>query len=85
MARPITMSEWGQIIANAWLDPAFAQKLSTDPAEAARSFLKLAPGTEILVFEIPPQPADFSNQQIEEIRNGKVDGFRLPGSVFFSC
>jgi hypothetical protein len=85
MARPITMSEWGRIIANAWIDSAFAQELSTDPAEAARSFLKLDAETEILVFEIPPKPADLSNQQIEEIRNGRVDSFHLPGSVFFSC
>jgi hypothetical protein len=82
MARQITHSEWGRIIAHAWMEPTFAHELSTDPARAARTFLGLDPKTEVNVFQIPPKPGDLSQSQIEDIRSGKtVSAFMAP----YSC
>jgi len=82
MARQITASEWGRLIAHAWIDPTFAHELSTDPAKAARSFLELDPNTEVHVFEVPARPADLSHPQLEDIRSGKTAGaFLAP----YSC
>jgi hypothetical protein len=72
MTRKITQSEWGRIIANAWIDPNFAHQLATDPGKAARSFLGLDPNTEVGVFEVPPKPADLSAGQLQDIRSGKM-------------
>ena len=82
MARQITTGEWGRIVANAWIDPTFAKQLSADPANAAKSFLGLAPNTDVSVFEIPPKPADLSHAQLEDIRSGKTVSAFLPA---FSC
>ncbi len=77
MAREVTQSEWGRIIAHAWIDTTFAHELSTDPAKAARSFLKLDPNAEVHVFDIPAKPADLSHGQIEDIRSGKAVGLMV--------
>jgi hypothetical protein len=82
MARQITASEWGRIIAHAWIDPTFGHALSTDPAKAAKSFLGLDPDTEVHVFEVPAKPADLSQPQLEDIRNGKTAG---PYVAPYSC
>lgn len=82
MARQITASEWGRIIAHAWIDPTFEQALSTDPAKAAKSFLQLDPNSEVHVFEVPAKPADLSQPQLEDIRSGKTVG---PYMAPYSC
>jgi hypothetical protein len=82
MARQITAGEWGRIIAHAWLDPNFANALSTDPAKAAKSFLQLDPSTEVNVFQVPAKPADLSQPQLEDIRNGKTAS---PYAAPYSC
>jgi hypothetical protein len=82
MARQITAQEWGRIIANAWIDPTFSRELSTEPAKAIRSFLGLDPKTEVQVFEPPARPADLSQPQIEDIRNGKATS---PFQPLFCC
>jgi hypothetical protein len=82
MSRQVTQSEWGRIVAHAWLDPAFAQKLSTDPAAAVKGFLGLDPGSEVHVLEVPPKPADLSHPQLEDIRSGKSAGVLIAP---FSC
>jgi hypothetical protein len=83
MARDVTTAEWGRIIANAWLDPAFAHALTTDPAKAAKSFLGLTAHEELNLFEVPAKPADLSKPQLEEIRDGKAKGvIAIPA---FSC
>ena len=74
MARNITTAEWGQVVANAWLDPAFAQALTTDPAKAVKSFLKLPPHEEVHLLDLPAKPADLSAPQLEDIRDGKARG-----------
>lgn len=81
MAHRITPGEWGRILANAWIDPAFADKLSTDPASAAKSFLGLDPATEVR-FELPAKPADLSMSQLDDIRSGKTVSAYLP---MYSC
>ena len=81
MAHQITASEWGRIVAHAWIDPGFAQELSADPAKAARSFLKLDPNSDVR-FQLPAKPADLSHPQIEDIRSGKTANSSLPP---FSC
>jgi len=83
VARKITHSEWGRIVAHAWLDPKFAHELSTDPAKAAKGFLGLDANTELHVFEVPPKPADLSQPQLEEIRSGKAMG--LVAVAPYSC
>jgi len=82
MTRAVTTSEWGRIVANAWLDPSFAHQLSTDPSKAVKSFLSLDPKTEVLMFEIPPKPADLIDSQLEDIRSGRSEGTIIP---YFSC
>jgi hypothetical protein len=78
----LTPVEWGKIVANAWIDPNFGDKLTTEPAEAIRSFLKLDADAEVQIWEIPPKPADLSRQQIEDIRDGKAASAIVP---MFSC
>ncbi len=82
MAREITPKEWGRIIANAWIDPAFSAELSTNPAKAVRSFLGLDAGTEVHVVEVPARPADLTQPQLEDIRSGKAPSPYRPN---FSC
>jgi hypothetical protein len=74
MARKVTQGEWGRIIANAWLDPAFAQKLSTDPAAAVKDFLGLDAKSDLQVFEVPPKPADLTHAQLQDVKAGKAPG-----------
>ena len=81
MARHITPNEWGRMIANAWIDPAYAEELSADPVKAARRFLKLDPHSDVR-FEIPAKPADLSLPQLEDIRSGKTVNASL---ARFSC
>jgi hypothetical protein len=82
MARQITASEWGRIIAHAWIDPTFADELSTDPAKAAKSFLGLDVNAQVRVFEVPAKPADLSQPQLEDIRSGNTPG---PFVAAYSC
>jgi hypothetical protein len=82
-ARPITQSEWGRIIAHAWLDPKFADQLSKEPAMAVRNFLKLDADAVVHVFEVPPMPGDLTKAQLSDISSGKAD--RLIMHPFFSC
>jgi len=82
MARHVTPSEWGRIIAHAWIDSSFAHDLSTDPAKAVTSFLGIDPKTPIRVLEIPAKPADLSHAQLEDIRSGKTASAFLP---MYSC
>ena len=83
MSRQVTHSEWGRIVAHAWLDPAFAQKLSTDPAAAVKGFLGVDPSSEVHVLDVPPKPADLTQPQLEDIRDGKARGtIAIP---LFSC
>jgi hypothetical protein len=77
MAHRITPSEWGRIIANSWIDPAFADQLATDPALAAKKFLGLDPGSEVR-FELPSKPTDLSQAQLEDIRSGKTVSAFMP-------
>jgi hypothetical protein len=74
--------EWGKIVANAWIDPNFADQLTTEPAAAIRGFLNLDPSAEVQIWEIPPKPADLSRQQIEDIRDGRAASAIVP---MFSC
>jgi hypothetical protein len=82
MSRQVTQSEWGRIVAHAWLDPAFAQKLSTDPAAAVKGFLGVDPSSEVHVLDVPPRPADLTQPQLEDIRSGKSAGVLIAP---FSC
>jgi hypothetical protein len=82
MARKVTHSEWGRIIANAWIDPTFAHELSLDPGKAVKGFLGLDAKTEVSIFEVPAKPADLSQPQLEDIRSGKTATAFLPP---YSC
>ena len=82
MARELTTAEWGRIVANAWLDPVFAQELTIDPAKAAKKFLGLPAHEDVRLLDIPPKPADLTQPQLEDIRSGKSAGVLIAP---FSC
>ena len=82
MTHVLTRGEWGRIIANAWLDPTFAQELSKDPAKAAKNFLGLDPKSEVTVFEIPAKPGDLVDLQLEDVRSGRTTTMVIP---YFCC
>jgi hypothetical protein len=83
MARELTTAEWGRIIANAWLDPVFAQELTIDPGKAAKKFLGLPDHEDVRLLDIPPKPSDLTQPQLEDIRDGKARGtIAIP---LFSC
>lgn len=85
MSRVVTHGEWGRIVAHAWLDPAFAKELSTDPSKAVKSYLGLDPNSEIGVFEIPPRPGDIGDAQLEDVRSGRANLAATPAQPFCCC
>ncbi len=68
--KSVTAQEWSQIFAKAWSDPSYADLLRTDPTAAVRQHLKVAPGTPLDIFLVPPRPADLTDQQLEGVANG---------------
>ena len=80
MIRELTSKEWGRIYAHAWLDTEFAEHLSVDPATAVKGYLDIDPDAKVRVHPIPPQPADLSAEQLNDVRSGKTHYIAM-----FSC
>jgi hypothetical protein len=74
---------WGQIVAKAWEDAAFKQRLLADPAAALKAHgFEVPPGVRVRVVEdtaslwhltLPPQPGD---AELSEEQLGRVSGGR---------
>ena len=62
----INDEEWGRMVAHAWINPEFKSLLESDPAAAARKFGIEKP----VVFQVPPRPAGFDDDQVQRIANG---------------
>jgi hypothetical protein len=77
---------YGQIVAEAWADPAFRQRLLTDPATVLRERGIEAPdGVQVRIVEdteqimhlvLPPMPAEaaLSDRQLAQITGGVDNG-----------
>lgn len=68
--KVVTVKDWGRLIANAWLDPNFAEQLRTDPTKAAKQFFDIPEGDYAHVLPIPERPKDMADEAIERMRSG---------------
>ncbi len=66
----ITPTQWGQILAKAWLDSEFASNLATLPTETVKGFLGIESGVNVDIFPLPPRPEDLTDEQLEAIKAG---------------
>ncbi|HEV2438709.1 MAG TPA: NHLP leader peptide family RiPP precursor [bacterium] len=74
------MKAYGRIVARAWSDRAFKQRLLADPASVLREFkIDVPAGRQVRVVEetdavgyfvLPAQPGDLSFEQLEKIAAG---------------
>ena len=74
--------QWGQVVARAWADPAFKQRLLANPADALREEgIEVPPGIELRIVEdteqvrhlaLPPKPAEgeLSEEELERVAGG---------------
>ena len=90
MERQEYAKQWGQLVARAWSDAAFKQRLLADPAAAlAEQGIPVPPGVEVRVHEnsavlfhltLPPKPTDeLSDEQLDAVAGG--DSASTAGSV----
>jgi hypothetical protein len=81
--------QWNQLIARAWRDEAFRQRLLTDPAAVLREQeLEVPPGVQLRVLEdtdqvihlvVPRKPAllgQVSDEELASVAGGKLAGRR---------
>jgi hypothetical protein len=72
---------WGQLVARAWADEPFKQRLLADPAPAlAELGIPVAPGVEVRVHEntatifhlaLPPRPSEeLADEQLDAVVGG---------------
>jgi hypothetical protein len=76
--------KYGQVVARAWSDPAFKDRLIADPAGTAREYdIHIPPGLDVRILEdtdsvrhivLPPRPSsqDLSDEQLEHVAGGGV-------------
>ena len=76
---------YGQLVSRAWSDPAFKQRLLSDPAAVLKEQgIDVAPGVEVRVVEntenvvylaLPPQPKEgLSDEQLDQVAGGTTIG-----------
>jgi len=76
---------YGQIVAKTWADPAFKQRLFSDPASVLKEYgIDVPAGVEVRPVEnsesmvylpLPPQPeAEISDEQLEQVAGGTTAG-----------
>ena len=78
----VTGSEWGQIIAHAWTNKAFATQLQRNPARAVKEFLNIDDDLKVIIFQLPPRPQDLTDEQLEAVSSGKEVAYLCPQ---YSC
>ena len=72
---------YGQLVSRAWSDPAFKQRLLSDPAAVLKEQgIDVGPGVEVRVVEntenvvylaLPPQPSEgLSDEQLDQVAGG---------------
>ena len=75
----------GQLVSRAWSDPAFKQRLLSDPAAVLKEQgIDVGPGVEVRVVEntenvvylaLPPQPSEgLSDEQLDQVAGGTTLG-----------
>ena len=72
--------QWGQVVARAWRDEAFKQRLQADPAGVLREHgIAVPAGQQVRVVEntdqvmhlvLPPKPRDLSDEQLDQVAGG---------------
>lgn len=77
--------QWGRIIAKAWLDEDFKEKLESDPRSAidyaVRHYEEFSDFRYNRIFEVdpPPSPLDgYSTETIVDVSQGKRAALYLP-------
>ena len=72
--------QWGQVVARAWRDEGFKQRLQADPAGVLREHGIAVPvGQQVRVVEntdqvmhlpLPPKPRRLSDEQLDQVAGG---------------
>jgi hypothetical protein len=72
---------YGRIVARAWSDEAFKQRLLADPVSALRKEgigvvdgvkLRVVENTiDVIYFVLPPKPAELTDEQLEAVAGGQ--------------
>ena len=75
--------KWGQIVARAWREPAYKQRLMADPAAVLREEgLAVPAGQQVRLVEntdqvlhlvLPQKPRDLSDEQLDHVAGGGQD------------
>jgi hypothetical protein len=78
------MKQWGEVVARAWSDETYKQRLLSDPkAVLAEAGLPLHPNVQVLVHEaaptqlhlvLPPPPPERQGDKLSEAELGQVAG-----------
>ncbi len=73
--------QWGQLVARAWRDPAFKQRLLADPAAVLREQGIAVPASQqvrvventdqVIHLVLPQKPRDLSDDQLDAVAGGK--------------
>ena len=75
----LTPQQASQMMAHAWLEPAFKSQLEQDPTTAIKEFAAREFGIAIEVpFPVPPPPVDLSNEHLQAVAGGKKSFHTAP-------
>jgi hypothetical protein len=79
-SRQEQAKQWGQVVAKAWQDAAFKQRLLSDPQGVLQEHgVQVPAGIQVRVVEntaqvvhlvLPQRPADLSAEQLDEVAGG---------------
>ena len=74
--------QWGQVVARAWREPTYKQRLMAEPAAVLREAgIELPAGQQVRVVEntdqvvhlvLPQQPRELSDEQLEQVAGGMI-------------